>query len=271
MLPGMVIQRHRRHRARGLAAVVATVALAAVGCVSPPTDLLAGDDTPTTVAPPGGVSPTGDTSGQPTTGQPTWGDTAAARRVLDERTDPLEFDQEGYAQLGLCPLDADGTITDELFAGVEPAPVADALDDPTISDAFLFTVSLGAQVGCHRGLDRETGLGVVAMAAPTDVQRYVATFTAEVSGATAPEATVAEPVDHDGGRFHQFCVHYPDDPLSDFCELDWVDQQVLLGVYVAGPGADEVDAELLRSRLAHHLPALVSSLLASDSPWSRTA
>ncbi len=55
-----------------------------------------------------------------------------------------------------------------------------------------------------------------------------------------------------GGQFRHVCVDYDDESLG-YCQVEWVDDDLLIGLYVFGDDADRIDLDDLEVAFAPQL------------------
>jgi hypothetical protein len=171
-------------------------------------------------------------------------DTAAAREAIDDSLEEAEVPDGGTPANveGDCPgIDLDDLV-DEAPRGVNADEVGDTIfvtlvtttrtSDPTV---LLCTWS---------GDDGRDGVSVLIGAAPeSDFDRYVKR--------TLPEATVdiEEPLAFRGGQVYEYCAEWDDAELGEFCESDWTDGSIQIGIAAFGSLDNDDMTEWLKAVL----------------------
>ena len=158
----------------------------------------------------------------------------------------------GTTELASCPIDRFAGVIDDTLANVDDPVVRDALDG---APSVVLDGATGPVLSCSLTGDAAASTGIVVRAAPAELER----FAAEVAGAGAT-VDVDESVLHRGGRFHRICVEYDTEPERNYCEVDWLDERVLIGVYVRGPEAERVDTDEIEEQYRYLVPIIVDRL-----------
>lgn len=169
---------------------------------------------------------------------------------------------DGYAELSECPLDPGGTLLAAAFADITVPDLASAITSPSESDIFDLPDDYGPMLACDRfSEDGPDSVGLFALAAPSDMNAYGELFgnPDEVEGV---EILVDPTTAFGAGTFHHVCAFDELEPEFDFCEIDWVTDGVLIGVFVAGSNASAVDRAALEAGFAAQLVAIIEAFAA---------
>ncbi len=164
--------------------------------------------------------------------------------------------------LDVCPLGRMQRNLDDLWVDSDGALTEPGLNGTRSTSVYAFAPGFSAMVSCDRyANDGESagGIGVFAMLAPTSVRAFVEAF-AVVDETAPPEISVDEAGRSQGGQFYRVCVRYPDDEVSNYCEVDWLSGDLLLGTYVAGANATDADLAAVEAVFAAELPRYVETL-----------
>ncbi len=199
--------------------------------------------------------PTATTTAPTSANQP---DAAAARRGFEAAIAGYSAD-DGYVELPECPLDPSGQLLTATFANITDAAIVAAVASPSESGVFDLGGDFGPMVACDRfSDDGPDSVGVFAFTAPADLNAYAEYFANpdEVEGV---ETRVDPTTTLGAGVFHHVCGFDAADPEFDFCEVDWVTDDVVIGVYVAGPTSSQIDLTALETGMSAQLSAIVDA------------
>lgn len=167
------------------------------------------------------------------------------------------------ATLDECPLGRMHRSLDDLWVDSDDVVTAPGLGGIRSVSVYAFAPDFSAMVSCDRYADDESdvagGIGAFAMLAPPSIRAFVESF-AVVDEADPPEISVDEAGRSQGGQFYRVCVRYPDDEVSNYCEVDWLNGDLLLGTYVAGPNATDADLGAVEAVFAAELPRYIETL-----------
>lgn len=216
---------------------------------------------PTTTAGGGSSDPAPTTTAAPTTTTPpapSGYDSAGARRSFDAVV--ADFTPaDGFIDLPDCPLDPTGELLTGTFAGMGEAEVVAAVDSPPENGIFDIGAGFGPMLTCDRFSEEDAdSVGLFALAPPADLNAYASWFANpdEDEGITI---SVEPTVTVEGGTINRICGldEFSDD--FDFCEVDWVSDDIVIGVYVSGPVATTVDLAALEAGLISQLETIVNA------------
>ena len=181
------------------------------------------------------------------------GPSASARTAVERRLLALEYDADGNAALGSCVV-AD-EVREAVFAGVDTGP-----EDAVTASAFEFSPIHSAMLSCD--VDAGVDHGIFVMPAPRDVDLYVEAFAADFED-EPPTRSVERVGEADGGDVYRVCVSFAD-PTFDYCEIDWVDDDLMIGAYLLTPATVD-DLETLADDLTAQVGAIVDELVDSGA------
>lgn len=161
------------------------------------------------------------------------------------------------AELDECPMGDVGPLLDTTFDLLDDDIVRSALAGAPATSTYDSRTEQGAFVTCDLIGDDGT-VGFYVVDAPDDI----AVFTDGFIGMPLDGVTID--IDESrlfrGGRFHHVCVNDTVDPGLSFCEVDWIDDNVMVGVFLAGNEAQVVDVDDLEERFQYVLPTLIERL-----------
>ncbi|MEP1125420.1 MAG: hypothetical protein ABJH68_16160 [Ilumatobacter sp.] len=180
--------------------------------------------------------------------------TATAVAVSACNSDPAPFDTSAFADEIADTLDDE--LSDDEFSAEVRCPIDDweeiveasmqELDDDVVRDALrtdtnesAFATDAGSYLDCSFFDDEiQLGAGVFLLEAPRDPEDYAEEFAGE-----GARVDVEETDAYRGGQFRHVCVEYDDG--EPYCQVEWSDENVLIGVYVVGEDADRIDTDVL--------------------------
>lgn len=167
-------------------------------------------------------------------------------------------------ELETCPFDTDGSLLAEAVSELDSPDVDRSLADTSIATSSVNAIDGGFVLCLRFDPNSSSAIGMDVSSAPEDfesyLQDYLDPFDEYADGSTDRLAVERSATDHRGGTLHQICVHYPQSTERNFCEVDWLSDDLLVAVYVTGPQTIGLDVAALEQGLADVLPDIVSNL-----------
>lgn len=219
-----------------------------------PTSVPGGTPTPTPTIRPSAPAATTTTVAPAPPGP----DAAAARAAFDRLV--RDSSPEGiFVDLPTCPLDPGGELTTAVYADIADASVVAAIDSPAESGVFDIGGDFGPMLTCDRfSADDADSIGLFAFASPDDLEAY-AEFFANPDDDESVVISVEPTTTLGTGTFHHVCGLDPLDQEFNFCEVDWVTDEIVIGAYVSGALAEDVDRDALERGLTAQLQMIVDA------------
>lgn len=197
-------------------------------------------------------------------------DTDSAAAGLDEMIAASGIDtsadtgaDDGFVDLDRCPHDPGGALLARAFDGLDNPDVVQAQRGELAATASIITAGQPVLLACDRFAE-ESGAGLLVSPAPDDFDAYLDQFVADDDGVTTLTLARLGTSEHRGGTLHRICADSDEGTEFDYCEVDWLDDNLLVTVYVAGPTSRRVDIEALEAGLVGVLDDLLTSLAAED-------
>ncbi|MEM9563391.1 MAG: hypothetical protein AAGA93_12275 [Actinomycetota bacterium] len=204
-------------------------------------------------------------------------DTERAAEALTRIEARSDVGPGGFADLERCPHDPGGALLAETVAEQDLTAVAEAQRTELVAAVSSIGDDLPLLLSCDRFGDT-SGIGLLVSSAPADFDAYLDGFLAgdgdsgadpgndDGDDADGPAPTVDRlgTEDHRGGVLHRLCVRDGADDALDYCEVDWLDDRLLVTVYVSGATATETDLDALQAGLAGVLDEVVANLAESE-------
>ncbi len=193
--------------------------------------------------------------------------TATALAVSACNSDPAPFDTAAFADEIADTLD-DELVDDEVDAEIR-CPIDDweeiveasleELDDDVVRDALrtdarasAFAVDGGSYLDCSFFDDEiQLGTGLFFLEAPRDPEDYAEDFAGEDARVDVEETDA-----YRGGQFRHVCAEYED--AEPYCQVEWSDEDVLIGIYVVGADADRIDTDVLEDGFRPRLDVVMA-------------
>ncbi|MEL6984731.1 MAG: hypothetical protein AAFO29_20050 [Actinomycetota bacterium] len=190
-------------------------------------------------------------------------DSAAANlTVIVDSVAPLLDD--GFADIDQCPLDPDASLLLRAIQDLDGDDVITAKRGEDSPGLFEVGPGLPLLITCDR-FESTSGIGLVASTAPTDFDRYVEVLATGENENPGVMIDRRSSTDHRGGTLHRICVRVDAEQNElDYCEVDWVDDNLLITVYVAGPSALDTNLDGLEAGLIAVLDDVVTNLADAD-------
>lgn len=230
--------------------LLALLVVILAGCSS---ELIAQDGDTTTSDTGGADTTTSDTGGADTSDI----DTSAASAVLEQ----LIVDSGGFAEFAECPFDPLGSLLREAIADVGSQDVIRALrgdiwyelsswnDDPEGAEDY---------VSCSRFNDDAEGFGLTIAPRPDDLNQYLDALLGDDADSYRINRLDAQ--DHRGGQLERLCAQDLVDDQYSFCEVHWLNDDLLVTLFVSGPATTTADIATMESGLTTVLSELVANL-----------
>lgn len=188
----------------------------------------------------------------------------------DDRDTAADSDQGMYVELSTCPsvdLDDAWNLAPE---GIEP------IEDPQDPVAFASTVTDDADEPILLQCSQATEVGDGESAGDGRISGTVVGHASERSHRSYVSSSFdgfdidfGDTTEHRGGEIVTYCVA-PERDLADdfapFCEADWVNEEVQIGVYVT---VDPDDLPLVQEWLVASLDVIVDGVIASGGEIER--
>lgn len=162
-----------------------------------------------------------------------------------------------FVQLDDCPIEAFESVIEDSVAAIDDPVVRAALDgEPT---TYISAANDAGEplLACALFGDEGEGVGIYVVDAPADLDEYVEESAEFDDGGVS--ITIDESRELRGGRFHHVCVRY-DDVDDGYCEVVWIDESVLIGLFVTGAGGDRVDTDGIEENYRYLVPIVVERL-----------
>ncbi|BAN03373.1 hypothetical protein [Ilumatobacter coccineus] len=171
------------------------------------------------------------------------------RALLDANGADVDLDE--------CPVADFSTLLADSFELLDDQLVRDALVGASRSTTFSTDSTPAAGIACELVDESGATAGFVFLDAPADL----AAFTSDLATGSLDGVTVDvdESRLYRGGRFHRVCAD-ADTSALDSCAVDWLDDDVMIGVFATGEGAIEIDVDDLQERFEYLLPTIVERL-----------
>lgn len=174
-------------------------------------------------------------------------DGQAVADVIDDTLDDADFEEDDTAAVD-CPVDDWDDIVEDTLADFDDDVVELALDGDRDETAYI--ESSDESIDCSYFGD-DAGAGLFMLEAPRDVDEYTEEFA--TGGEGGARVDIDPTNEYRGGQFRHVCVEYDDDDASGYCQVEWVDDDLLIGIYVFGDGADRIDTDDLEVAFAPQL------------------
>ena len=192
-------------------------------------------------------------------------DTSAAQAIADVvDSTPIGDDADDirYEELDTCPLDPGGALLARAVGDLDEPDVIAAGPAALVSGVDRYAAGEPAIVACDRFPDgNDSAIGLYAIEAPADLEGWARTFATSGEGRSSVQVDYVTSRTLDRGTFHHVCVDLPDDDtFTPYCEVDWVDDEILIGLYVAGPDALTADVDAMEAGLASVIPEIINNL-----------
>ncbi len=189
--------------------------------------------------------------------------TAAVNDIIEGARPNL--DDFGLADLDRCPFDPGGSLLTQAVTEVaDNDDVLVARSAELAPAVYEASPEIPLMVACDR-FNELSGVGLVVASAPDDFDRFVEIFAQGSDETTSHSVERLGSTDHRGGTLHRVCAESLDesdteDGAISYCEIDWVDENLMVTVYVSGPKSLDVDLDALEAGLVSVLEDVVSNL-----------
>lgn len=160
-------------------------------------------------------------------------------------------DDNAYAVLAQCPIADAQTIVEASFDLIDTPGLTAALNQESAGIVTVRSSLDQPDLECSQGVDPEVGIYVTP--APDDLVAYAARRVFQ-------EPELDESRLFRGGRFHRICAARNGPMVQDVCEVVWIDANLLIGVFLRQPFADDVDVNRIEERFQYVLPTIVDQL-----------
>ena len=168
--------------------------------------------------------------------------------VIDNTIDDADFDDDDFADVD-CPIDDWDDVVEDILADFDDDIVELALDGEPDEAAYIDPI--GESIDCSfYAEESNVGAGLFMLEAPRDVDEYTEEFANAGEGGARVDIDPTN--EYRGGQFRHVCVEYDDD-ASGYCQVEWVDDDLLIGLYVFGDDADRIDLDDLEVAFAPQL------------------
>ena len=169
------------------------------------------------------------------------------------------FDDDDFADFEDCLIDDADDIIEDLFADVDEAAIA--LDGEYTATAY--DTDAGDLYDCGFAEDEtDVFVGLYLTEGPRDLERYHERLGAG-DDPDLIDVDIDEGDEFRGGQFFEVCVEDDGDAL--YCEINWLDDNLLVGVYYIGDDSDRVDLDDVAPLFESALPDIIDDL-ADDDP-----
>lgn len=187
---------------------------------------------------------------------------ATVAGIVDDAEDDLS--EDGFAELEQCPHDPGGALLARATTDLDSDDVLAAMEVALDPGVFDTETELDPLVTCDR-FDELSGVGLLVSAAPSEFDRYVEAIAIGDDSEVEPDIDRLSTVDHRGGQLHRVCVEGPEeDGFSDYCEVAWMDDDLLIGLYVSGQSSLGTDMDALEMGLTSIIDDVVANLGGAD-------
>ncbi len=189
-------------------------------------------------------------------------DTGPAATGLDALVAAENLGPGEIRTLDSCPQDPTGSLLTAALDGIENPTVEVAAGGEREPSAGSYEGVDLVLVGCDRYGDEAEAVGLLVSRAPDDFDAYLEGLflDPELVDPGTFEIDRRSSEGHRGGTFHQVCVADTIDPEFSSCEVDWIDDNLLITVYAVGPTALDVDVDQLQDGVAAILDDVVANL-----------
>lgn len=193
-------------------------------------------------------------------------DTSAGSAAVTELIQSVLATNDAGADVALetCPYDTDGSLLAAAVSDVTSNDVDRSLGEGSIPTSSVNAIDGGFVICLRFDPDSDSAIGLDVSNAPDDfeayLQDYLDPFDDFVGGSSDDITVERSSTDHRGGTLHQICVEYADTPEANLCEVNWVNDDLLVALYVVGVDAPDVDPSALEQGLTTVLPDVTSNL-----------
>lgn len=189
--------------------------------------------------------------------------TLEARHSIESLAEGVPDESGARVPLDHCPLASASASVTALAAELTTMLVDDGVMDAPLQ-AGLFRPATGAevQVACDQfeGGDSIVGVGVYAQSAVGNLESYTRLIS-DADALDGTDVTVVSSATYRGGTFFHVCVRYAGELAQhSYCEVDWMDQNVLVGAYVSGERSDQINLAVLEESLSEQIVPIVERL-----------
>lgn len=157
-----------------------------------------------------------------------------------------------------CPVDDFESLLDDSFALLDDELVRRSLLAESQTGRFETGSTPAQAITCAQRTDSGDAVGFSALEAPADIFA----FSNESIG-LPPEAVTVEVRESRlfrGGQFFKVCVEVKGAPEVEYCQVDWLDENVMVSAFAFGSGAFDLDVNGLQERFQYILPTIIDRL-----------
>jgi hypothetical protein len=157
-----------------------------------------------------------------------------------------------------CPVDDFRRLLEDSFALLDDEVVRESLVGDVVTERVETASSPAEAIACGLTTDTGSASTFLFLEAPADVTTFSNDFTELPLGAATVD--VDESRLFRGGQFYRVCMVADAAPRVEYCQVNWLDDNVMLGVMAAGVGAGQIDVNALQERFQYVLPTIVDRL-----------
>ncbi len=196
-----------------------------------------------------------------------FGDTGEAELATEDARSgiaALTQDTTEFVELGNCPFDPSGTLLLQSVADVDSPDVSVAVVAPSTSATDVIENDVGVInpfVACDRAGDTGESFGLVVAEPPGDFDRYLDVLTDAEGDPDRYTIERSESSEHRGGTFESLCVNDVSEPEFSWCEVNWIDENLHVTLYIGGPATRPSDLDSMQAGLAGVLDQVVANLV----------
>lgn len=180
-------------------------------------------------------------------------DTEPVAQLIDDVLDNVLDDD--FAELDECLIDDADDLLDDTFDDVDEDVVDEALRGEF--EALAFDLGSVEYLDCSLFAE-ENGVGFYFAEAPRDFEDFSFDLASGGDSEADADVDIDEGEEFRGGQFFEVCAEFEGE--VSYCELDWLDDNILIGVYILSTDADRVDLDDVEVRFREILPEIVADL-----------
>lgn len=157
-----------------------------------------------------------------------------------------------------CPVDDFEELLDDSFELLDDDLIRQTMLGMPASSKFETTTSPAETVGCRLVAESGAVAGFNLLEAPQDLTTFANEFTGLPSSVVTVDINESRPFR--GGQFNRVCVDVLEAPELDYCEVNWLDDTLMVSVFVRGAGALDTNLNGLQERFQYVVPIIVERL-----------
>lgn len=157
-----------------------------------------------------------------------------------------------------CPVDDFETLLGDSFDLLDDELVDRSLLGETQAARFETASTPSEAIVCAQRSDTGEALGFYLLEAPADILTFSNESTGLPIGAVTVE--VSESRLFRGGQFFKVCVEANEAAELGYCQVNWLDENVMVSAFASGSGAFDLDVNALQERFQYILPTIIDRL-----------